>query len=157
MRARRHMRGFGMVEFALLAPVAFLLLYAITELGRAGYDYSVVASSAREGARAAVAAQEASKSASQIQADVINAARNSLGGGVVLDTSQVYSLAQCTPPAGKARVCMSPSGSTKPGGGANPQVKVQVTYAFQPLVGLVSNVIGSSITLSSTTTMTTEY
>src|SRR5579862_9220958 len=97
-----------MVEFALMAPLAFLLLYSVAEFSRAGYDYSVVASAAREGARAAVPAQESGKSVGTVQADVLSAARRSLGGGVNLDTSVHDLSAGCTPPSGMAWVCMTP-------------------------------------------------
>ena len=144
-----------MVEFALMAPLAFLLLYGVAELGRAGYDNTVVASAAREGARAAIPVQESGKSVSSVQADVMSAARKSLGGGVNLDTSVHDLSAACSPPSGVAWVCMSPY-STAPGGAGHPTVTVKVVYAFKPLLALVGNVTGS-ITLSSSTTMRTEY
>ena len=56
-RTSRHghrERGQGLVEFALLMPVVLLILMAMFDFGRAVYAYSVIANSAREGARVAI-------------------------------------------------------------------------------------------------------
>ena len=51
---RNRQRGQGLVEFAMLLPVLMLILMSILDFGRAIYAYSVVANSAREGARFAI-------------------------------------------------------------------------------------------------------
>jgi hypothetical protein len=43
-----------MVEFALLAPVLFLMMMGLADVARAVYDYNVISNAAREGAREAV-------------------------------------------------------------------------------------------------------
>jgi hypothetical protein len=43
-----------MVEFALLAPVLFLMIMGLADVARAVYDYNVISNAAREGAREAV-------------------------------------------------------------------------------------------------------
>jgi len=50
---RRH-SGQSMVEFAVLAPVFFMLLLGTIDLGRAVYIYNSISDAAREGARAAI-------------------------------------------------------------------------------------------------------
>src|SRR5437764_14599717 len=50
----RRRAGQSMVEFAVLAPVFFLLLLGTIDLGRAVYTYNAISNAAREGARAAV-------------------------------------------------------------------------------------------------------
>ena len=45
---RRLARGQSMVEFAVLAPIFFLLLLGTIDLGRAIYTYNSIADAARE-------------------------------------------------------------------------------------------------------------
>ena len=47
-------KGQDLVEFALIAPVLFLLLLGIMEFGVAVWHYNTIANAAREGARAAI-------------------------------------------------------------------------------------------------------
>jgi len=54
---RQHLKrhsGQSMVEFAILAPIFFLLLLGTIDLGRAVYIYNAISDAAREGTRAAV-------------------------------------------------------------------------------------------------------
>jgi len=51
---RRRSRGQALVEFALVAPLFFLLLFAIIEGGRFVFFYEVLNSATREGARYAI-------------------------------------------------------------------------------------------------------
>ena len=53
---RRRSRGQSMVEFALIAPLMFILLLGLIDLARAVYYYNVISNSAREGAREAILA-----------------------------------------------------------------------------------------------------
>ena len=52
--SRRRGRGQAMVEFALIAPIFFLLLFSIIEFGRAVYYIQMLNNAAREGARYAI-------------------------------------------------------------------------------------------------------
>ena len=54
MSARAGRRGQAMVEFALIAPVFFLVLFAIIEGGRFMFYYETLNHAAREGARYAI-------------------------------------------------------------------------------------------------------
>jgi hypothetical protein len=53
-RARRRTRGQAMVEFALVAPMFFLLLFGIIEAGRFIFYYETLSNATREGARYAI-------------------------------------------------------------------------------------------------------
>jgi TadE-like protein len=53
-RARRTGRGQAMVEFALIAPIFFLVLFAIVEGGRFMFYYEALNHATREGARYAI-------------------------------------------------------------------------------------------------------
>ncbi|MDF1501874.1 TadE/TadG family type IV pilus assembly protein [Roseisolibacter sp. H3M3-2] len=51
-RARRDDRGAAVVEFALVVPVLFLIVFAVIDFGRALWTLNVLTSGVREGARA---------------------------------------------------------------------------------------------------------
>ncbi len=51
---KHGMTGQTMVEFALVAPVAFLLLFGLVDVARAVFYYNTISSAAREGAREAI-------------------------------------------------------------------------------------------------------
>jgi Flp pilus assembly protein TadG len=53
-RRRRSTRGQAMVEFALVAPMFFLLLFGIIEAGRFIFYYETLSNATREGARYAI-------------------------------------------------------------------------------------------------------
>ena len=53
-RLRRHRRGAAAVEFAVVAPVFFLVVLGIIEFGRMIMVQQVLTNAAREGARIAV-------------------------------------------------------------------------------------------------------
>ncbi|MHB8892689.1 MAG: TadE/TadG family type IV pilus assembly protein [Candidatus Limnocylindrales bacterium] len=55
MRHPRHpSRGQALVEFAIVAPLFFLLLFTLIEFGRAVYYIQILNNAAREGARYAI-------------------------------------------------------------------------------------------------------
>ncbi|MBN1908246.1 MAG: pilus assembly protein [Pirellulales bacterium] len=51
---RRHRRGAAAVEFAIVAPVFFLMILGMIELGRGVMVQQVITNASREGARLAV-------------------------------------------------------------------------------------------------------
>lgn len=53
-RTRPHTAGQAMVEFALVAPMFFLLLFGIVEAGRFIFYYETLSHATREGARYAI-------------------------------------------------------------------------------------------------------
>ena len=55
----RNDRGQSLVEFALTLPMLLVVMFMITEFGRALYQYNVLAQATREAARVAVVDAEA--------------------------------------------------------------------------------------------------
>lgn len=51
VKSLRRENGQTLVEFALIAPILFLLLLGIMELGRVIFAYNTISNAAREGAR----------------------------------------------------------------------------------------------------------
>ncbi len=120
-------RGQGLVEFALIIPILMLMIMGILDLGRALYAYSVVANSAREGARYG-------STAPTDDSGVIAVAR---AAAVGLDPAQL-------------NVTVSHPG------GNSVHVQVAYTFRLvTPLVGQVLG--GGAILLSSASTMYTGY
>jgi Flp pilus assembly protein TadG len=58
IRFVRDNRGQSLVEFALILPMMLVVMFMITEFGRALYQYNVLAQACREGARKAVVSDE---------------------------------------------------------------------------------------------------
>src|SRR5256884_2802333 len=98
----RRRAGQSMVEFAVLAPVFFLLLLGTIDLGRAVYTYNAISNAAREGARAAVPYD----SPLPTTASVVAAVQSKLGGGFTLTVD--------TPCAGLPAGGSCPTGPTRP-------------------------------------------
>jgi Flp pilus assembly protein TadG len=58
LRTRARTRGQALVEFALVFPVALILILAIFDVGRLVFVYNGLANAAREGARLAIVNQD---------------------------------------------------------------------------------------------------
>src|SRR5262245_59708790 len=68
-------RGNSVIEFALILPLVLLLVFGITEFGRAWMTVNIMATAAREGARlAAVTAPDAAAVQARVE-EVLDAAR----------------------------------------------------------------------------------
>ncbi len=79
-RARRQpRRGQALVEFALIFPVAILMLLAVFDIGRAVFMYNSLTNAAREGARLAVVNQDKSLIGERIQDQAVAAGISNLG------------------------------------------------------------------------------
>jgi Flp pilus assembly protein TadG len=57
-RSRSSRRGQSLVEFALVFPIAIILLMAVFDVGRAVFAYNGLTNAAREGARLAIVNQD---------------------------------------------------------------------------------------------------
>lgn len=152
LRSHRH-PGQSMVEFAVLAPVFFLLLLGTIDLGRAIYIYNSISDAAREGARAAVPFDNPLPTSTT----VVTAVQSKLGGGFSLSTD---------PCIGVGGTC--PSTPTVPNTGyiwyssnigqtGRQQVTVKITFLFQPWVPVVRDAAGNGLPLTAESTMVTEY
>ena len=132
---RRH-GGQSMVEFAVLAPVFFLLLLGTIDLGRGIYIYNSISDAAREGTRAAIPFD----SPLPTNAAVVAAVQSKLGGGFTL---KVDNACAGLPAGGSCpTVPTDPNtgyiwygpGIGTPGRG---QVTVKISFLFQPWVPVV--------------------
>lgn len=125
-------RGQSLLEFALTLPLFLWLVLGLFDLGRGVASYTVLSNCAREGARAATIPLTSDAGV----ASAINSQSTILG---TVPSSDIT----ITPAAQSAR-----SSATK--------VTVQVRYQFQPVAPLVSNVVGSVISMQATSTVTVE-
>src|SRR6187402_3220277 len=66
-RSRRRRRGQALVEFALVFPIAVLVLLAVFDVGRAVFAYNGLTNAAREGARLAAVNQDATMIRQRVQ------------------------------------------------------------------------------------------
>ena len=156
---RRFMRfraGQSMVEFAVLAPIFFLLLLGTIDLGRAVYTYNAISNAAREGARAGVPFD----SPLPTNASVVAAVQSKLGGGFTLNTDPCLVSPPCatptTPTTPNSGYIWYSSGIGQATGTPHP-ITVKITFLFQPWVPVVRDASGNGVTFSAQTTMETEY
>ena len=84
MKRFRNERGSVAVEFGLVAPIFFLLLFGIIDFGRAFYTVHDLAAAVREGARYGATLDDPVGRADEIRAVVQNFALT-FGGDVVTD------------------------------------------------------------------------
>lgn len=123
--------GQGLVEFALVVPLLLILLLGMAELGRAWMTKNILTGAAREAVRiAAVPPPVGSMAAASARATALLASGGITTAGIVVTDA----------PA------------------ANGIVTVTINYNFPWLfVGFIPGLSGSTIPLSSTTTMRREY
>lgn len=72
MRKSKNRKGAAAVEFALVAPVFFLLIFGIIEFGRAMMVQQILVNASREGARRAVLEDATSESVRQAVIDYLD-------------------------------------------------------------------------------------
>ena len=136
---RRNERGTALVEFALIAPLLFLLLFGIIDFGRALNYYNQVTQLAGQGARAAVVNRNpdgtAITSGSSLQNQLVTqfTAQPELKNGEV--------------------VCIVGPLPTNVGDPVT--VKVSYQFHFLPLIGLAGSALGG-LNLSATETQRAE-
>lgn len=136
-RLRRREHGQSLVEFALLIPVLLIFVVAVIDFGKALFTYQVITNAAREGARRAAVANEASDSV--IRAAIVESL------GPVADPDEVtWEVANedgtCpapAPTAGYAVVCGT-GWSGNPAAQPDAVVRIQMDYA--PI--LLGNFVG---------------
>ncbi len=81
---RQRRRGAAVVEFAVVAPVFFLLVFGLIEFGRMVMVQQVITNAAREGCRQAILDGATATEIDTIVDDYL-AAANITGGTVVID------------------------------------------------------------------------
>jgi Flp pilus assembly protein TadG len=143
--------GQNMVEFAFTALAFFIIIFGTLDFGRAIYQYNLIASSAREGARMAVIQSNANATvitrvASSSSGFISKGAGTCASlpctaGDITLSSATAAGVAQAT------RTCSSlPCGT----------VTVTVTHVFTPATPLISTIIGPSLSLTASSTMKLE-
>ena len=151
---RRH-SGQSMVEFAVLAPVFFMLLLGTIDLGRAVYIYNSISDAAREGARAAIPFDTPLPTNPQ----VVGAVQSKLGGGFTLTTDPcsgqpITASCPAAPTTPNTGFIWYSSGIGTPGRG---NVTVKISFLFQPWIPVIRDASGNGVLISAQSTMETEY
>jgi Flp pilus assembly protein TadG len=125
---RRRSLGQALAEFALVAPIFFLILFAIIDFGRYVYYVQILNNAAREGTRYAIVHGERSLSPAgpaeddpAVRAVVRNYAIGVIGDDAVLKIDSSWDQDTLDPPS-NAR---------------GKRVTVEVTYAFHSVIPVV--------------------
>jgi Flp pilus assembly protein TadG len=155
MRARR--RGQSTVEFALLSGTLMLLIMGIFDLGRAVAVYISIAEAAHEGARQLVL--RSNQTSTPPDPVIVNATLAKIGGGGIVLTEDpclpgcgTPAQASTNPPANTGYIWITPNRT--PG---NHVVTVQITYAFSPMTAMISQLTGTTIKMTASSSMRAEY
>ena len=132
-RSRPKSRGQALVEFAIIMPLFSVLLLALLDFGRVVYAQNTVSEAAREAGRvgAVSAAQTPAKYAQMRDAAINKAPGLGLTAGSIVG-------ATCSN-------CFYPNGPVSGG-----QVVVKVSTTVTILTPIISQVVGGSFTVTST-------
>lgn len=122
--------GQSMVEFALVAMTFFILVFGLIDFGRAVFEYNLLASSAREGARAAI--MQSNTDDDVIDRTVEASAGMLSPGDVTISGSRACAAVPC------------------------PSVTITVQHTYSPVTPLIGTAIGGSITMTASSTMVVE-
>ncbi len=162
MNKFKSQRAQGMVEFALLAPVFFLLLLGVLDLGRAGFFFVVGSGLARDGARAAAVYNNGAGLPDavvtgniQVEAGAVGIANNNFSMPAACGTTTppqpptALSACQTPPPDNMYFFIENVPGTPH-------YKKVSTVYAFRPVTPLLNQITGT-IYIVATSAMTVEY
>jgi Flp pilus assembly protein TadG len=131
VRRRRGERGAAAVEFAIVAPLLFLLVFAIIDFGFAFHGWDAVQNAAREGARVGAVTPNVTTIVSRVRS-----------ASSFLDQSKVNVTVQCAR-NGSSSFGTCGAGSTWAEGDL---IKVTVTYDYPYMTPLPSFVgLGQSL------------
>lgn len=83
-RSARRRKGAALIEFAVVAPVLFLLIFAVIEFGRVIMVEQIITNAAREGARRAILEQS---TAADVQTGVTEYLTNNTISGATVTVS----------------------------------------------------------------------
>ena len=158
-RIRSH-RGQSLVEFALLAPVFFLLLMGILDFGRVGFYYVASSDLSRIGARNGAAFHNGTGWGSAATYSLTD--QQSEAQGIPL--SVPAGCPSAIPVAGSLTACEKPGAGHAyffykdvPAAGTVPHyVEVSVVYAFTPTTPMI-NAITGTVYVVANSSMDTEY
>ena len=143
-KGRANDRGASLVEFAVVAPLLFLLLFGVIEFARLGHGFTTVWTAAREGARYATTVGDNDSDGLPNYLDCASITEAALAKviGMSLATSDVAitfsdltgtAVADCD--GATALPAPSPSGTTDIDNGFGVEVEVEGTFnAIVPLL-----------------------
>jgi Flp pilus assembly protein TadG len=145
-KGRANDRGASLVEFAVVAPLLFLLLFGVIEFARLGHGFTTVWTAAREGARYATTVGDNDSDGLPNYLDCASITEAALAKviGMSLASSDVsitfsdvagVPVADCEPAT--SLPAPSPSGSTNIDNGFG--VQVEVVGEFNAIVPLLSS------------------
>lgn len=164
----RSRRAQSLVEFSLLAPVFFLLLFGVIDLGRAGFYFVLGSDLARQGARYAADygntgagisnAQVAQQVQTQANASAIGTFDIPAGCGTVTPPQPPAALSACQQPAvGEMHFFIEDVAACPACSPPTPHYKkVSTVYGFRPATPMISDLTGT-IYIVATAAMTVEY
>ena len=162
MEKLKSRRAQGMVEFALLAPIFFLVLLGILDLGRAGLFFVAGSDLARDGARYAAVYNNGTG----LSNAAVTAAMQQEAGAVGVANASFSMPAACgttTPPKPPTALtaCQTPAADhmylfIEDVAGAPHYKKVSTVYAFRPVTPMLNQITGT-IYIVATSAMTVEY
>lgn len=139
----RDEKGIALVEFAVVSPLLFVILFGIIEFGILFYDKAMITNASREGARAGIVFSQPGRiSDDEIRQVVRNYCETHL---ISFDPGSTVSIPD----------------PIRTGDEAGASLTVTVTYPFRflvfsNLIALVGGDIGNTVTLSATTVMRLE-
>jgi len=137
----KHNAGAMAVEFALVAPIFLLLLFATIELGIYLHDRQVLANAAREAARVGIIMQNPRITTTVIQQTALNFSATLIGANLT-----------CTPGGACSEITVTPPPNVASG---NPLTVNITTDLDLPLLSAFSGVV-FPITVGGESTMTLE-
>ncbi len=141
----RSLRGASAVEFALIAPLLFLLLFGIIEFGLLLYNQAVITNASREGARKGVVYVVSSGTTGALSAAESAAIAHSGSALISLGTPSLPPDCSTNPCAEAENLDLNYNTGSR--------LSVAVRYNFKSL--LIAPIIGEKL-LSATTVMTYE-
>lgn len=129
MNNLKDQKGQALVEFAIVLPILLLLVMGILQFGMMLNSYLTIENAAREGARTGIIGS----SDSEIQNLIISTSPN-------LDPA-------------KLKVTITPSGAVRKPGDT---LTVKVTYNYELIVPIISNLFNDVVVLNGQTSMRVE-
>jgi Flp pilus assembly protein TadG len=151
--AEHRSRGQTLVEFALVMPIFLLILMSLIDFGRVIYAQNAITQDVREAVRVGAVGVDVSNQSlglMQLKYQAIRNAAKLFGPGVPLtDVAITGTSGDCVlyaDPLG-THTCFYPDGTQI---GGRVVVNMQITVPI--LTPLVSNIVGSSYTLTATST-----
>ena len=145
---RKRQQGQGIVEFALVAPILFIMLFGVMEGGWLLFHNHQVSNAAREGARFAVVNGE--ESGTNLTSEMV---RERIEDRVTLFNPESIDVTlRCEDPDGSGAIDQTCSPDLM---APEQRVRVEVDYTHETLVGFIFS--RATIDLSSSSTMRVHY